>query len=189
MNKKLEQLEIQKLLQEYSFLLIDEEYKQEVVDANKVNFLNKVREITGALPESPPPPPEEQDAPSSKEKIDPSTVDPSTKDKVKKLYREIAKITHPDKVNSEELVELYMKATTAAEEFDLYTLFEICSRLNIEHSVEGEDKEILKVKIDKKREKLKNIEGSFIWLYAHAKTEQEKQFLINQFAEKHGKKI
>ena len=43
--------------------------------------------------------------------------------------------------------------------------------------------------IDKKKDKLKNIEGSFIWLYAHAKTEQEKQFLINQFAEKHGSKI
>ena len=53
----------------------------------------------------------------------------------------------------------------------------------------AEDKEILKVKIDKKKDKLKNIEGSFIWLYAHAKTEQEKQFLINQFAEKHGSKI
>jgi hypothetical protein len=191
MNKKLEQLEIQKLLQEYSFLLLDEEYKLEVVDANKVEFLNKVREITGALPEPPPPPPqEEQDAPPpKKEKIDPSTVDPSTRDKVKKLYREIAKITHPDKVNSEELVELYMQATTAAEEFDLFTLFEICSKLRIEHSVDGEDKEILKVKIDKKKDKLKNIESSFIWLYAHAKTEQEKQFLINQFAEKHGRKI
>jgi hypothetical protein len=191
MSKKLEQLEIQKLLQEYSFLLLDEEYKLEVVDTNKMEFLNKVREITGALPEPPPPPPqEEQDAPPpKKEKIDPSTVDPSTRDKVKKLYREIAKITHPDKVSSEELVDLYMRATVAAEEFDLFTLFEICSKLQIEHSVDGEDKEILKVKIDKKKDKLKNIEGSFIWLYAHAKTEQEKQFLINQFAEKHGSKI
>jgi hypothetical protein len=190
MNKKLEQLEIQKLLQEYSFLLLDEEYKNEVIDTNKIEFLEEVRKAGGNLvSENPPPQPEEAPLVSKKEKIDPSTVDSSTKEKVKKLYREIAKITHPDRVNSEELVELYMRATEAAEEFDLFTLFEICSRLNIEHSVEGEDREILKVKIDKKKAKLKNIEGSFIWLYAHAKTEQEKQFLINQFVEKHGSKI
>lgn len=188
MSKKLEQLEIQKLLQEYSFLLTDEEYKNEVIDANKTEFLNKVREAGGNLVNENPPPPEDT-PPPKKEKIDPSTVDPSTREKVKKLYREIAKITHPDRVNSEELVELYMRATEAAEEFDLFTLFEICSRLNIEHSVEGEDKEILKVKINKKKEKLKNIEGSFIWLYAHSKTQEEKQFLINQFVEKHGNKI
>jgi hypothetical protein len=64
-------------------------------------------------------------------------------------------------------------------------------RLGIDYKIitDEEDKEILKVKIDKKKDKLKNIESSFIWLYTHAKTEQEKQFLINQFAEKHGSKI
>lgn len=188
MNKKLEQLEIQKLLQEYSFLLTDEEYKNEVIDANKAEFLNKVREAGGNLINDAPPPPNDA-PPPKKEKIDPTTVDPSTREKVKKLYREIAKITHPDRVNSEELVELYMRATDAAEEFDLFALFEICSKLNIEHQVEGEDREILKVKIDNKKQKLKNIESSFIWLYSHAKTQDEKQFLINQFVEKHGNKI
>ena len=186
MSKKLEQLEIQKLLQEYSFLLLDEEYKQEIIDTNRMEFLEEVNKAGGV---SSTPPPQEDVPPPKKEKIDPSTVDPSTKEKVKKLYREIAKITHPDKVNSEELIELYVQATIAVDEFDLFTLFEICSKLHIEHSVEGEDKEILKVKIDKKREKLKNIEASFIWLYAHSKTQEEKQFLINQFVKKHGNKI
>jgi len=187
MNKKLESLEIQKLLQEYSFLLLDEEYKQEVIDTSKTEFLKEVRKAGGDIINDAPPP--QDTPPPKKEKIDPSTVDPSTRDKVKRLYREIAKITHPDRVSSDELVELYMRATEAAEEFDLFALFEICSKLKIEHSVDGEDRDILKVKIDKKKEKLKSIEGSFIWLYAHAKTQEEKQFLINQFVEKHGSKI
>jgi hypothetical protein len=185
MNKRLEQLEEKKLLQEYSFLLLDEEYKREVIDDGREEFLNKIQEVRGDV--SPPPP---QTQPQEKpNKIDPNSVDKSTKDKVKKLYREIAKVTHPDKAKTDEHTGLYMQATVAAEEFDLFTLFEICSKLRIEHSVDGEDKEILKVKIDKKKDKLKNIESSFIWLYTHAKTEQEKQFLINQFAEKHGSKI
>ena len=94
MNKRLEQLEVKKLLQEYSFLLLDEEYKHEIIDNNREEFLNKVREARGDTP--PPPPTESQEKPK-KDKIDPNTVDKSTKDKVKKLYREIAKVTHPDK--------------------------------------------------------------------------------------------
>ena len=86
MSKKLEQLEIQKLLQEYSFLLLDEEYKQEVIDANKMEFLEEVRKAGGETISSTPPPPQEEAPPVKKDKIDPSTVDSSTKEKVKKLY-------------------------------------------------------------------------------------------------------
>jgi hypothetical protein len=183
MSKRLEQLEIQKLLQEYSFLLLDEEYKKEIVENNREEFLNKIRNTRGDTP--PPPPIQPQEKPK-KDKIDPNTVDKSTKDKVKKLYREIAKITHPDKAKTDKHTDLYMQATVAADEFDLFTLYEICSKLNITHSIDGEDKDILKIRINKKRDELKSIESSFIWLYAHANTEEEKTQLINHFIKTHG---
>jgi len=186
MSKRLEQLEVKKLLQEYSFLLLDEEYKNEVIDSNKEEFLNKIREARG---ETPPPPPQTPQEQLPKKKIDPNTVDKSTREKVKKLYREIAKITHPDKAKTDEHTELYVKATTASEEFDLYTLYEICSQLNISHSIDGEDKDILKIRINKKRDELKSIESSFIWLYTHAQTDEEKQKLIDHFVNKHGNNI
>lgn len=182
MSKRLEQLEVKKLLQEYSFLLLDEEYKKEIVESNREEFLNKIRDTRGDVP---PPPTQPQEKPK-KDKIDPSTVDKTTKDKVKKLYREIAKVTHPDKAKTDEHTELYMQATVAADEFDLFTLYEICSRLNITHSIDIEDKDILKIRINKKRDELKSIESSFIWLYVHAKTEEEKQQLINHFIKTHG---
>jgi len=186
MNKRLEQLEVKKLLQEYSFLLLDEEYKHEIIDNNREEFLNKIREAQG---DTPPPPPSEPQEKPKKDKIDPNTVDKSTKDKVKKLYREIAKITHPDKAKTDEHTELYMQATVAAEGFDLFVLYEICSKLNISHSIDGEDKDILKIRINKKRDELKSIESSFIWLYAHAQTDEEKQKLIDHFVNKHGNNI
>ena len=187
MNKRLEQLEVKKLLQEYSFLLLDEEYKHEIIDNNREEFLNKIREAQGDTP--PPPPPAESQEKPKKDKIDPNTVDKSTKDKVKKLYREIAKITHPDKAKTDEHTELYMQATRASEEFDLYTLYEICSQLNISHSIDSGDKDILKIRINEKKDKLKNIENSFIWLYAHAATDEAKQKLVDQFVNKHGNSI
>jgi hypothetical protein len=187
MNKKLEKLEIQKLLQEYSFLLLDEEYKNEVIDVSKTDFLSKVREMIGAQPElTEPKNPSDDIKVETNKQIDPSNIDKSTRDKVKKLYREIAKLTHPDKVDSDSLIDLYMKSTVAAEEFDLFTLYEICEKLNIEHDIDPEDKSILRSKIDSKKEKLKNIENSFIWLYAHARTEEEKNILLHKFIEKHG---
>ena len=184
MNKRLEQLEVKKLLQEYSFLLLDEEYKREVIDNNREDFLNKIRDTRGDTP--PPPPPTQPQEKPKKDKIDPNKVDKSTKDKVKKLYREIAKITHPDKAKTDEHAGIYMQATEAAEEFDLFTLYEICAKLDISHSIDIEDKDILKIRIDKKRDELKSIESSFIWLYAHAQTEEEKQKLIDHFIKTHG---
>jgi hypothetical protein len=184
MSKRLEQLEVKKLLQEYSFLLLDEEYKREVIDGGREEFLTKIRETRGEQP--PPPPPTEPQEKPKKDKIDPNTVDKSTKDKVKKLYREIAKVTHPDKAKTDEHTELYMEATKAAEEFDLFTLYEICAKLDISHSIDIEDKDILKIRINKKRDELKSIESSFIWLYVHAKTDEEKQKLIEHFIKTHG---
>jgi hypothetical protein len=182
MGKRLEQLEVKKLLQEYSFLLLDEEYKREVIDDGREEFLNKIQEVRGDV--SPPPP---QTQPQEKpNKIDPNSVDKSTKDKVKKLHREIAKVTHPDKAKTDEHTGLYMQATVAAEEFDLFTLYEICAKLDISHSIDVEDKDILKIRINKKRDELKSIESSFIWLYVHAQTEEEKQKLINHFIKTHG---
>jgi hypothetical protein len=183
MNKRLEQLEIKKLLQEYSFLLLDEEYKTEVVDGSREEFLSKIRETRG---NEPPPIPTEPQEKKKKDKIDPNSVDKSTKDKVKKLYREIAKVTHPDKAKTDEHTELYIQSTVAAEEFDLFTLYEICAKLDISHSIDVEDKDILKIRINKKRDELKSIESSFIWLYVHAQTEEEKQQLINHFIKTHG---
>ena len=182
MNKRLEQLEVKKLLQEYSFLLLDEEYKREVIDTNREEFLTKIQEIRK---DNPPPSPQTKEKPQ-KEKIDPNTIDKSTKDKVKKLYREIAKVTHPDKAKTDEHTELYIQSTVAAEEFDLFTLYEICAKLDISHSIDVEDKDILKIRINKKRDELKSIESSFIWLYVHAQTEEEKQKLIEHFIKTHG---
>jgi hypothetical protein len=188
MNKKLGEIEVRKLFQEYNFLLVDEEYKNEIIDTERDIFLGKVKEICGdKLNQDQEPPPPTNDI--NKDKFNLPEVDESTMVRIKKLYREIVKITHPDRTGNKEYIELYIQSTKAMEEYNLFVIYDICNKLDILYSLEDEEKIILKVKIQKKKDKLKNIENSFIWLYFHASNEEEKQKIIQMFIEKHGNKF
>lgn len=192
MGDKLKMLEIKKLIQEYNFLLLDDEFKKEVISESRPEFLEKTQKLRSDLGIEiivDPPQEEKQDENINipkKPKIDPDTVDKTTKDKVKKLYREIVKKTHPDKTNSEELISLYMNATVAADDYNLMELFIICNQLSIDFEIDMEDKDTLNVLIEMKKKELKGIEASFIWMYYMAKTEEEKNKLVELFVKKHG---
>jgi len=198
MNEKIQKIEIKKILQEYNFLLLDDEYKKEVISENQNEFLEKVQKLKNDLGIEPETESEEKvknDDESEKDvnlpkkpKIDEESISKSTKDKIKKLYREIAKKTHPDKTKSENLINIYIRATAAVDEYNLIELFIICFELGIEVKMDIDDKEILLKLIELKRNELKSIEASFIWLYANSKTEEEKNKLIELFVNKHGKK-
>ena len=191
MKNKIEQLEIKKLIQEYNFLLLDDEYKKELIAEGRDGFMEKVNDMKRELgisstPPPSPPPEEEQKPKEKKPKVDPDVVDKTTKDKVKKIYRDIAKKTHPDRIGSDEYLDLYMRATKAADEFDLFELFFICNELDIEVVIDLSDKGTLNALIQAKKDELKNIEASFIWLWLHAKNEDEQNNLVKIFVGKHG---
>ena len=191
MEDKLKRLEIKKLIQEYNFLLLDDEFKKEVISENRPEFLEKTQKLRSELGINNDPEPktekkEEEVNLPKKPKLDPNSINKSTRDKVKKLYREIVKKTHPDKTNSEDLINLYMKATIASDDYNLFELFIICIELNIDIDIDINDKDTLTVLIEMKKNELKSIEASFIWIYYMAKTEEEKNKLIELFVKKHG---
>jgi hypothetical protein len=184
MSDKLKKLQIKKLIQEYDFLSTEDEYRKEVIDGNKNSFMEKAGEIRKKLnlplPELKEPNNEEVKNEVSKESK-PENVSESTKSKVKKIYREIVKLTHPDRTSSEELVETYRKATIAADNYNILELYEISVELKIPIELDMEDIETLMFLIKKKREELKKIDGSFIWLWLNAKTEEEKENVVTMF--------
>ena len=181
---KKEQLELKKMMKEWDYLLTEEEYKNEIIEEYKAEFLKKVGIIEPEKPEvDPVVEVHEEEVEEEKEPVD-DGISEYVKKKVKKLYREIAKVAHPDKTDSEEHVGLYIAAKKASVEFDLIGLYDICENLKIPYSIEIEDRDILKEKIDGKKDKLKKIEYSFIWLYAEAKTDEERNDLVERFKEK-----
>lgn len=182
MDNKLKKLEIKRLLQEYNFLMTDDEYKKELVDEHKSTFLEQVAEVKKDIPPSPPKEQPKEQA-KKEDKIDPNIVSSSTKKKVRKIYREIVKVTHPDKINSDKYLDIYVKATKAADDFNIFDLFQICVELNIEIELDFEDTDVLNFLIQSKKNEIKKVESSFIWLWINAKTEQEKDKLVKLFVQ------
>lgn len=99
--------------------------------------------------------------------------------KVKKLYREIVKLTHPDKVKVKKLNDLYLKATEYYESDDITGLYTICIELGIEYELDESDNESILSKIKSLKGKIGFIESTFTWKWYSAKDkEKEKENLI-----------
>ena len=191
MNKSLKNLQIQRLVQEYSFLLLDDEYKKEIVNTYQQEFLNLVNERIIQPEVIPTPKQEGDDQQSEKLKkevlIDPENVSSETKGKVKKIFRDIAKLTHPDRVKDDNLVSLYIEAKEAYDNFDLFQLYFISNKLSITLDLGEEDIDVLDTLVNHKKNSLKNVESSFIWKWVHSKTDEEKEDLLNGFIDTHYK--
>jgi hypothetical protein len=113
-------------------------------------------------------------------------ADTKTMDRVKSLFRKIAKKTHPDKTGTNQFSDMYIKAKKASETYDLYELYSICIKLGITYEIEDLEKEELKMKIGHKKDELSKIETAFVWVWMHTTDEQAKKQLLRVFLMQHG---
>ena len=196
MNDRLFELEIKKILQEYKLLLIDEEYKNEMISVSKGDFMKEINKKGGFDPEPEVPKEEapvedlnrvEEEVPEDDEKTS------FIKEGMKTLYRQIVKLTHPDKTmhknNKKELNELYMRSKKAMDSLDVYELLTICDRLDIKYDIDINQKDILEENLEKKKSQLKSLEESFIWLWIKAQSDIEKDIIVDLFLQRHKKNI
>jgi hypothetical protein len=185
MKEKLKKLGIKKIFQEYNLLLVDDEYKKEMVSEYRNEFLTEIENKKNELGiES------NKNIVTSGETKEKTKIiidiDDESKKKLKKIYKDIVKKTHPDKTNSSDMVELYMQATEAHDNHNLFELYSICLTLDIPVELDENDFDTLNGLIDNKKKELKSIETSFIWLWVHAKNDMEKESIIKLFIEKNG---
>ena len=102
-------------------------------------------------------------------------------EKVKKLYRKIATKTHPDKVSSKHLHELYLKAQEAHNKNDIFTLYLISNDLNIEYEFEVSKLSDFKNKIRELKNKNSLIEQTYLWAWIHEENEEIKKHILHHF--------
>ena len=183
MSDKLKQLEIKKLLSEYEYLIVDDEYKQQIISDYSSQFINEINEKSGIKEEKPEEdeeiiPPEEREI---IKKINDEDLTDETKKRMKSMFREIMKKTHPDKVQSEELVDMYIKSKEAYETNDILGLCFYANKLNVIVELSDMEVEILKDMIKKKKEELETIEKSWLWLWYKAGTEQAKDNVVKLY--------
>lgn len=123
---------------------------------------------------------EEENNKESDDDTETKNIDNKSK-KIKKLYRDIVKITHPDKVKDEELNEMYIKATDYYENNDILGIYKICNDLKIEYDIDPNDEFILKSKIEQLKRKIEFLQSTFTWKWVNAKDDSEKEGIIMKF--------
>jgi hypothetical protein len=101
--------------------------------------------------------------------------------KIKHLYRKIVQKTHPDKVNSDALHELYNKATKANKTKDILTLYSICNELGIKFNITDKEIAALRMQNEKIARQQINFEKSHLWIWAHVENDNKKKEVLKHF--------
>lgn len=100
---------------------------------------------------------------------------------IKTIFRSIAKECHPDKTKSPIRVKWFEESQIAYEKNDLLTLYKFAKKLNIEIDFEINKTILLQKTIEEKKKELQQITTSFLWLWVHADTDENKKEIILKF--------
>ncbi len=98
--------------------------------------------------------------------------------KIKTLYREIVKITHPDINKKKELNDIYINATKFYSLNDKIGIYKICSELNIDYEVDEEDEQDINKKINDTKDRIVFIESTLTWKWFNENDEQTKKKIM-----------
>jgi hypothetical protein len=102
-------------------------------------------------------------------------------EKLKKLYREIAKLTHPDKVKNNKLNSLYLKATSFYDENNIFGIYAICNELEIYYEIDENDNVFLVEKISNLKQRISFLESTFTWKWKHTDDSKERETIIIRY--------
>jgi len=174
------------MFKELEFYESDYEYVNEVVSEADPDFLGSVNSCLEEYPDL-------KDAYSAKmasianaatasvpvvdNEDDDSSIQPPSQ-KLKKLYREIVKKTHPDKVNDEFLKDLYVSATIHYDNRDLISIYSICGELRIAYELDSSDLVLIKDKIENLRSKIGFIQSTYTWKWKSSEDDVTKKKIV-----------
>lgn len=179
-NNKLNNLKLKLLIKELNLLESEEEYVSEFTDYYRPLFMTEVHNTGEEIPIQTG---NTRNETNKKEKK--IEVSEEEQQKIKNVFRSIAKVCHPDKTSDPYLTTMYEEAQKAYDKNDLLTLYKIAQKLSIEINLDETNVHLLERIVNEKKQELKMIETSFLWLWVHAKTDEEKQNLILQFVNQH----
>lgn len=180
----IEELENIKLIRELNFLKSDFEYKTNLIQIYNIEFFNsvdKILEINTELKKIYETKKNLRIESVNKvvefdDKIE-ETLDEDfnqENSKLKGFYRQIVKITHPDKVSNTSLNFLYNEASIAFKEGKTSDIILLCDRLGLPYEMNSEDKDILRKEIQDLKNKISLLESSYSYQWANGQDENLK---------------
>lgn len=190
----LTELELKRMLKELDFYESDYEYKNEIVMQAELEFIKSVNnflvqnpELKTLFDEKVQKRLEENIKKKSEEELNIEVKEEENEEtkfrspKMKKLYREIVKKTHPDKIRDKKLNEVYIKATKYYNDADLLSIYKVCSDLHIYYEVDIEDNEYVKEKIVSVKDKINFIQATYTWKWHFTENETDKNSVIFEY--------
>lgn len=192
MNKR-HQLEARKLLKELDYVKSDFEYKNEIVfeaDSAFMESLNDFLEKNITLKEIFEKNTnhkiddmirERSSKNTSPESVEISIVDKAANENIRKIYRSVAKKTHPDKISDARLNDIYIMAREMYESNDVMGIYSICDQLGIPYEMSIEDLATLKDRILMMKDRVVFMESTFSWKWHHSEDEGERSRIIFEY--------
>lgn len=208
---KLKSLEIKRLLKELDFIESDYEYRNLAVQEADTQFINsiteflsqhselkkiyddKVTEKINKTIENNRKKSQEvyeldqcqeeisQDYISQIEEIQKNDEDKKNVPQIKRLYREIVKITHPDKEKSNKYKELYIKSSKYYESGNKIGIYTVCDELNIDYELEENDVDLIQNQISDLKNKINFLECTFAWQWYNCEDEMMRSQIVLNF--------
>ena len=174
----------------YLYAKID--YQQEVFQQAKLDFeeyAKKFCEENGIEIEDPEMDNETTDVDIRRDDIDFNIEDAETQsDHIKKLFRKIAIMTHPDKLTKlddyerERKTELFLKAREAAEAGKWFALVDTANALGIKTPEPDEEQlGLLENESENVDKEIKNIESSYAWIMYNLETDEQRKLLMTTY--------
>lgn len=188
---KLKKLEINKLIRELEYMESDYQYKSEILETADVEFLGSVNNLVNGYPELKKIYEKKINQIYHKKIEDKIEIDQQEEledlptetlekgDKIKSIYRNIVKKTHPDKVSDQELKEMYIESTKFYKNDDLISLYKVCDKLKIEYDIEEDDYFLIQNQIQKIKERIQFLENTFTWMWLNADEHRKQEVILN----------
>jgi predicted RNA-binding protein with RPS1 domain len=206
---KIKLLQLKKLLKELEYIESDFEYRSELISEADNEFIKSINNFLDIHPdikdiydkkinekidqsikknqESNPITELEVTEDIEEEPIYESVIDNMVTDlvetnvKLKKLYREIVKLTHPDKIKKPNLNDIYIKATQFYNFNDKIGIYRICSELNIDYDIDDDDEIFISERIDSLRKRISFLESTFTYKWFESESEEEKNKIMVEY--------
>ena len=96
-------------------------------------------------------------------------------------HRKIVKKTHPDKVDDKIKNNYYTDATEAYDVNDIFTIYLICNKLDIEYIMRLQDTEKLHNEIGIINHEINIIESTFPWKWGETNEDEMRLALVKAF--------
>ena len=195
---RLQYLQTKKLFKELEYVESDFEYRNEIISEADSEFITEVNNFLEHHPELKEIYDEKIDnhiqqsiLRNTEEVIELFEIEPIEEEiipyedpklpKVKKLYREIVKLTHPDKVDKKSLNDLYLSATKYYDNNDKIGIYKVCTELDIDYDLDEEDNQIIESKIEDLKRRIAFLESTFTWQWINTNGDREKTEMLLSF--------